>query len=408
MRFDLNMRIFVICSIFIFAISFTNSAHAAISFQTDKEDYSTGDLIRITGSVDIASGAIPLANIVISGPHSPFVGLIPATVQSDGTFSDSILAKGANWSRTGSYTISVTYDGTTVKNNFNFSIIESEPQREPEPKQPEPRDTEPKQPEPKQPEPKREEPKPKPQEKPKQPKTAASKPKTHIPGFPELDKSPQYYINRYDNEEQYRVWFDSQFPGKSIKQIVGYESNHIPGFPELDKSPQYYINRYDNEEQYRVWFDSQFPGKSIEQIVGYESNHIPGFPELDKSPQYYINRYDNEVQYRVWFDSQFPSDSIYGVLGFPDPVRIPDWIKKNAEWWSMGQISDDDFISGIQFMIENHIIIIPNLPESAASSDGMVPSWVRNNANWWALDKISEKEFVSAIKFLIEKGIIIV
>ena len=361
MRFDLNMRIFVICSIFIFAISFTNSAHAAISFQTDKEDYSTGDLIRITGSVDIASGAIPLANIVISGPHSPFVGLIPATVQSDGTFSDSILAKGANWSRTGSYTISVTYDGTTVKNNFNFSIIESEPQREPEPKQPEPRDTEPKQPEPKQPEPKREEPKPKPQEKPKQPKTAASKPKTHIPGFPELDKSPQYYINRYDNEEQYRVWFDSQFPGKSIKQIVGYESNHIPGFPELDKSPQYYINRYDNEEQYRIWFDSQFP-----------------------------------------------SNSIYGVLGFPDPVRIPDWIKKNAEWWSMGQISDDDFISGIQFMIENHIIIIPNLPESAASSDGTVPSWVRNNANWWALDKISEKEFVSAIKFLIEKGIIIV
>ena len=74
----------------------------------------------------------------------------------------------------------------------------------------------------------------------------------------------------------------------------------------------------------------------------------------------------------------------------------------------MGQISDDDFISGIQFMIENHIIIIPNLPESAASSDGTVPSWVRNNANWWALDKISEKEFVSAIKFLIEKGIIIV
>ncbi|MCH7967335.1 MAG: peptidase, partial [Thaumarchaeota archaeon] len=32
----------------------------------------------------------------------------------------------------------------------------------------------------------------------------------------------------------------------------------------------------------------------------------------------------------------------------------------------------------------------------------------RNNANWWALDKISEEEFVNGIKYLIQQGIITV
>ena len=95
-------------------------------------------------------------------------------------------------------------------------------------------------------------------------------------------------------------------------------------------------------------------------------------------------------------------------MGFPDPVAIPDWIKDIAEWWSTGEIDDDTFVSGIEFMIENNIIMIPNLPESQISEDNSVPSWVRNNANWWALDRISEEEFVNAIKFLVEKGIIVV
>jgi len=94
-------------------------------------------------------------------------------------------------------------------------------------------------------------------------------------------------------------------------------------------------------------------------------------------------------------------------LGFPDPIPVPDWIKNNAEWWSTGKISDKEFISGVQFMIQNDIMIIPNLPESQDSDDEDIPIWIRNNANWWALDKISEDEFVNGIKYLIQQGIII-
>ena len=36
--------------------------------------------------------------------------------------------------------------------------------------------------------------------------------------------------------------------------------------------------------------------------------------------------------------------------------EIPVWIKNNAEWWSQGQIDDDTFIQGLQFLIQHGII----------------------------------------------------
>ncbi len=181
----------------------------------------------------------------------------------------------------------------------------------------------------------------------------------------------------------------------------------IPGFPSYDKSPQYYIDRYNAEPNYKSWFDSQFPNYSIDDVVGYKSTHIENFPSYDKSPQYYIDRYNAEPNYKSWFDSQFPKSSIYNILGYDNPVSVPDWIRINAEWWASGKITDSTFITGIEFMLENNIIIIPNLPNSNFSGDE-IPDWIRNNAHWWSQDLITEDEFVNSLKFLIEEGIIII
>ncbi len=35
---------------------------------------------------------------------------------------------------------------------------------------------------------------------------------------------------------------------------------------------------------------------------------------------------------------------------------IPDWIKNNACWWAEGLIGDDDFVKGIQYLVEQGII----------------------------------------------------
>jgi len=39
--------------------------------------------------------------------------------------------------------------------------------------------------------------------------------------------------------------------------------------------------------------------------------------------------------------------------------KIPEWVKKNAEWWAQGAIGDSDFVSGIQFLIKEGIMNIP-------------------------------------------------
>ena len=131
---------------------------------------------------------------------------------------------------------------------------------------------------------------------------------------------------------------------------------------------------------------------------------IPGFPSLDHSPQYYIDRYNNEPNYKSWFDSQFPDKSIYDILGFS--TYIPNWIKTYAELWALGDMSDSEFISGLDFMLEHHIIVIPNLQYSEENFVSSIPNWIRNNADWWANDLISQQEFVNSLKYLIEEQII--
>jgi type VI secretion system Hcp family effector len=85
---------------------------------------------------------------------------------------------------------------------------------------------------------------------------------------------------------------------------------------------------------------------------------------------------------------------------------VPSWIKNNAKWWSEKQIGDSDFISGIQFMIQEKIILVSGQPSGSSQEDTPVPEWVRNNAGWWADDQISEEEFVKALEFLIQNGIV--
>jgi len=36
--------------------------------------------------------------------------------------------------------------------------------------------------------------------------------------------------------------------------------------------------------------------------------------------------------------------------------EIPDWLRQNVKWWSDGQLSDGEFVSGIKWFIEKGII----------------------------------------------------
>ena len=80
--------------------------------------------------------------------------------------------------------------------------------------------------------------------------------------------------------------------------------------------------------------------------------------------------------------------------------EIPAWIKNNAGWWADGQIDDNSFLQGIQYLIKEEIMVIPPTETSGSSGSQEVPSWVKNNAGWWADGQIDDNSFVSGIQYL--------
>jgi len=103
-----------------------------------------------------------------------------------------------------------------------------------------------------------------------------------------------------------------------------------------------------------------------------------------------------------------------------DETSIPAWIKNNAGWWATDQIDDSSFLQGIQYLIQEGIMIIPPTESSddsdaipdagqrAQAFDQRVPVWIKNNAGWWATDQIDDSSFLQGIQYLVQKGIIVV
>jgi len=89
-----------------------------------------------------------------------------------------------------------------------------------------------------------------------------------------------------------------------------------------------------------------------------------------------------------------------------DPA-IPSWIKSNAGWWSSGQISDDEFTRGIEYLIKQDIIRVPEFAKTETIQESkQIPNWVKTNSQWWVDDMISDSEFTKGLEYLIKVGII--
>jgi hypothetical protein len=91
-----------------------------------------------------------------------------------------------------------------------------------------------------------------------------------------------------------------------------------------------------------------------------------------------------------------------------DETSIPAWIKNNAGWWATDQIDDSSFLQGIQYLIQEEIMVIPPTETSESMGSQAVPAWIKNNAGWWATDQIDDSSFLQGIQYLVQKGIIVI
>jgi len=92
-------------------------------------------------------------------------------------------------------------------------------------------------------------------------------------------------------------------------------------------------------------------------------------------------------------------------------AQIPNWIKNVAGWWASGIISENEFLTGIEYLVNNNIILINFVPcndeiQSQYGNTKSIPDWIKNNANWWSENLIDDTDFINGLQYLIESNII--
>ena len=92
-------------------------------------------------------------------------------------------------------------------------------------------------------------------------------------------------------------------------------------------------------------------------------------------------------------------------------AQIPGWIKNVASWWASGDISENEFLTGIEYLINNNIILLHSIPcnekiESQYEDTKSVPDWIKNNASWWSDNLIDDTDFINGLQYLIKHKIV--
>ena len=139
------------------------------------------------------------------------------------------------------------------------------------------------------------------------------------------------------------------------------------------------------------------PNQSSETFTVYATKNGEYKVVLTIKDNSLVGKYNVDINYR---------GSKVGEVSFQvSKYQVSEWIKNNARWWASNQISDSEFIDGIEHLIHEKII---NIPDSIKSSntDQSIPFWIKNTADWWSQGIISDDEFVAALEFLVKNGII--
>lgn len=327
-----GMRFILALLLVIGIITYPGTSFAESSISLDKKSYTSGDKIKISGRI-VFEENIPIVIQIRS--ISDIVAIKQFFPLKSGSFSTNFDTIGPKWTQSGTYTVIISYGNEKLEKIFSFSTV---------------------------------------------------------------SKSEN---NESEQTEQIQEKIQLQKPIPKIS---------IVDFPDPAYSPNYYINLYNNDLDFKKLFDTSFPGYQIQELVGYKITNVSGFPDYNLSPQYYVDRYSNEPRFRVWFESQFPDNTIYDIVGMSEKTRpaIPSWIKQYVQLWSTGKISDLQFTSGITELIQKKILVVSDEITKTKNSDSSIPTWFKNTAMWYSDEIITEDDFLLGLQFLIEKKIIII
>ena len=88
-----------------------------------------------------------------------------------------------------------------------------------------------------------------------------------------------------------------------------------------------------------------------------------------------------------------------------EKTTIPDWIKNLGRFWCDDLIKDSEFVSALQYLIKENVIIL-NEKITVSGSSYYLPTWIKDNSCLWADNKISDSDFLAGLGYLINLGTI--
>ena len=85
---------------------------------------------------------------------------------------------------------------------------------------------------------------------------------------------------------------------------------------------------------------------------------------------------------------------------------IPSWIKNTALWWGQDQISDDDFLGAMQFLIKEGILVIPSEEiEIQEEETASLQYWKDQSVSWDYKDILRNSDNMASINNQFKNGL---
>lgn len=192
-----------------------------------------------------------------------------------------------------------------------------------------------------------------------------------IPNFSNLSFGAVYMqipgIDGESEDTEHEGWIDLL----SIKYLTeSNESEQILVTKNLDKSSpkithavssglifkEVKIDLCDSQSCYEkiVLENVYLTGYSFSTSSGSSNGIVEEINLLFESSQLFKER-------KTTTSSDEPLDEPTKTKGIEEQIsqeKIPDWIKNNAGWWAKGLISEDDFVNGIKYLVEQGIIVV--------------------------------------------------
>jgi hypothetical protein len=198
-------------------------------FQLDKESYTKEEYINLHGAVSEDSSG--LVSIVIRDPNDSFVLLSQATIRGDNSFEKTIPIT-RDFEILGNYNATAFVLNITEAKIQSFYITENFESKE---------------------------------------------------NIQSISEESFFEINPLINEKtpEPTLTYDTTITKPEPVKETTNQNSEIADFVDQTKDPQYYLDRYYNEPDYKSWFDRNYPDLSIEKAVGYD---IQVKPETMKTP----------------------------------------------------------------------------------------------------------------------------